>query len=124
MGYNQEVTTVKYVLLLFGTTQDVQHWEEMTEEARAQQYAQVGRWFAEHRGRIGDSNQLQPPQTATSVRFASDGQPLVTDGPFLEGNEVIGGYIEIDVADLDEALQMAKTWPGRGNFEIRPIIEH
>jgi hypothetical protein len=47
----------------------------------------------------------------------------VSDGPFLEGNEVIGGYIEIDVADLDEALQMAKTWPGRGIVEIRPVIE-
>ena len=114
---------MKYVLLLFGTLQDVQRWEEMTEEARAQQYAQVGRWFAEHHTNIGGSQQLQPAHTATSVRFASDGQPLVTDGPFLESNEVIGGYIDIDVADLDEALLLAKTWPGRGVVEIRPIIE-
>lgn len=115
---------MKYVLLLFGTTQDVERWERMTEEERAQQYAQAGRWFAEHRAKIGGSHQLQPAHTATSVRFASDGRPLVTDGPFLEGNEVIGGYIEIDVADLDEALQMAKTWPGRGTVEIRPVIDH
>lgn len=115
---------MRYVLLLFGTSQDVQRWEEMTEEARAQQYAQVGRWFAEHHTNIGGTQQLQPAHTATSVRFASDGQPMVTDGPFLEGNEVIGGYIEVDVADLDEALLLAKTWPGRGIVEIRPIIEH
>lgn len=115
---------MKYVLLLFGTTQDAQRWEEMTEEARAQQYEQAGRWFAEHRSKIGGTQQLQPAHTATSVRFASDGQPYVTDGPFLEGNEVIGGYIEVNVADLDEALHMAKTWPGRGTVEIRPIIEH
>jgi hypothetical protein len=57
------------------------------------------------------------------VRFASDGEPIVSDGPFLEGNEVIGGYIEIEVADLDEALHMTKTWPGRGTVEIRPVIE-
>jgi hypothetical protein len=115
---------MQYVLLLFGTSQDVQRWEEMTEEARAQQYAQVGRWFAEHHTKIGGSHQLQPAHTATSVRFAPDGQPIVTDGPFLEGNEVIGGYIEVDVSDLDEALLLAKTWPGRGTVEIRPVIEH
>ena len=114
---------MKYVLLLFGTTQDAQRWEEMTEEARAQQYARAGRWFSEHSAKIRGSHQLQPPHTATSVSFASGGEPIVSDGPFLEGNEVIGGYIEIEVADLDEALQMAKTWPGRGTVEIRPVIE-
>ena len=46
----------------------------------------------------------------------------MTDGPFLEGNEVIGGYAEIDVADLDEALRMAKAWPPRGAVEIRPVL--
>jgi hypothetical protein len=47
---------------------------------------------------------------------------MVTDGPYLEGKEGIGGYAEIEVADLDEALRMAKTWPGRGTVEIRPVI--
>ena len=46
----------------------------------------------------------------------------MTDGPFLEGKESIGGYTEIDVADLDEAVRMAKTWPGRGTVEIRPVV--
>jgi hypothetical protein len=48
------------------------------------------------------------------VRLGS-GEPLVIDGPFLEGNELIGGYAEIDVADLDAALAMAKgvAWRGR-----------
>jgi len=55
------------------------------------------------------------------VHFTADGQPLITDGPFVEGTEVIGGYAEIDVADLDEALQMAKTWPA-GGVEIRPVV--
>jgi hypothetical protein len=40
----------------------------------------------------------------------------------MEGKEAIGGYAEIDVADLDEALRMAKTWPGRGAVEIRPVM--
>jgi len=49
----------------------------------------------------------------------------VKDGPFLEGKELIGGYCEIDVADLDEALELARTWPGRTRaVEIRPVVPH
>jgi hypothetical protein len=84
-------------------------------------YAEVGAWFAEHRSRIGATNQLQGPETATTVRFGPDGPPTVIDGPFLEGKEAIGGYAEIEVSDLDEALRMARTWPGRGAVEIRPV---
>jgi hypothetical protein len=47
----------------------------------------------------------------------------VIDGPFLEGNELIGGYAEIEVADLDEALAVAKAWPGGGAVEIRPVMQ-
>ncbi|HET7077062.1 MAG TPA: YciI family protein [Chloroflexia bacterium] len=114
---------MKYVLLFCGTRAQQQAWEDMTEEARAQQYERVGRWFAENRAKLGPSNQLQPPQTATTVRFQDSGEPLVHDGAFIEGNEVIGGYAEINVADLDEALHLAKTWPARGTVEIRPVME-
>jgi hypothetical protein len=114
---------MKYVLLFCGTREQQQAWENMTEEARAQQYERVGRWFAENRAKLGPSNQLQPPQTATTVRFPEAGEPLVHDGAFIEGNEVIGRYVEITVADLDEALHLAKTWPARGTVEIRPVME-
>jgi hypothetical protein len=113
---------MKYVLLFCGTREQQQAWEEMTEEARNAQYAQVGRWFAENAARIGPGNQLQGPHTATTVSFEGDGDPILRDGPFIEGNEVIGGYVEITVADLDEALRLAKTWPGGGTVEVRPVI--
>lgn len=113
---------MKYVLLFCGTREQQQAWEEMTEDARNAQYAQVGRWFAENAARLGSGNQLQGPHTATTVSFQGDGDPIVRDGPFIEGNEVIGGYVEITVADLDEALRLAKTWPGGGTVEVRPVI--
>ena len=113
---------MKYVLMFCGRTpQDAAAWETMSEEARAQRDARVGQWFAEYRSKIGGAVQLQAAHTTTSVHFTTDGRPLITDGPFLEGTEVIGGYAEIDVADLDEALQMAKTWPA-GGVEIRPVV--
>jgi len=46
---------------------------------------------------------------------------VITDGPYVEGKEVISGFAEIDVADLDEALRLVKTWPGCPLVEIRPI---
>ena|SRR5205809_7196986 len=113
---------MKYVLLFCGTDEDAAAFEALSPEELRVRYAQVGAWFAVHRSRIGGTNQLQGPDTATSVRFGPDGSPVVTDGPFLEGKEAIGGYAEIEVADLDEALRMAKTWPGRGTVEIRPVV--
>jgi hypothetical protein len=113
---------MKYVLLFCGTLEQQQDWENMSEEARNTQYTQVGRWFAENAAKIGPGNQLQSPHTATTLRFQSDEEPIVRDGPFIEGNEVIGGYTEINVADLDEALHLARSWPARGTVEIRPVM--
>jgi hypothetical protein len=113
---------VKYVLLFCGTDDDATAFAALSEVELKERYALVGRWFAEHRSRIGASNQLQGPETATSVRFGPTGTGVVTDGPFLEGKERIGGYAEIDVTDLDQALEMARTWPGRGTVEIRPVV--
>jgi hypothetical protein len=113
---------VKYVLLFCGTDEDAAAFAALSEVGLKERYEQVGRWFAENRTRIGGTNQLDGPQTATSVRFGTGDKPVVTDGPFLEGKEQIGGYAEIEVADLDEALEMARTWPGRGTVEIRPVM--
>lgn len=112
---------MKFVLLFCGTDEDAAAFAGMSEAELAQRYQEVGGWFARHQDRIGGTNQLQAPDTATCVRFGT-GPAVVTDGPFMEGKEQIGGYAEIDVADLDEALEMAKTWPGRGTVEIRPVM--
>src|SRR5689334_22617770 len=113
---------MKYVLLFCGDADDAAAFAALTPDELRARYAEVGAWFAEHRAKIGGSNQLQGPETATSVRFGPDGPPVVTDGPYLEGKEAIGGYAEVDVANLDEALRMARTWPGRGTVEIRPVM--
>ena len=67
---------------------------------------------------------LHPTSTATSVRVR-DGRPLITDGPFAETREQLGGFFLIDVPNLDEALDIAARIPaGRwGTVEVRPVIE-
>jgi hypothetical protein len=67
---------------------------------------------------------LHPTSTATSVRIR-DGKRLVTDGPFAETREQLGGYYLIDAKDLDEAISIAARVPGarKGTVEIRPVLE-
>ena len=75
-------------------------------------------------GHYLDASPLHPVATATSVRVR-DGQRIVTDGPFAETREQLGGYYLIDARDLDEALSIAaRVPPARfGTIEIRPVME-
>ena len=77
--------------------------------------------MVDHADKIRGGNKLQPAHTATTVRLDSGDEPVITDGPFVEGKEVVSGYTEIEVADLDEALRMVRTWPGCPIVEIRPL---
>lgn len=112
---------MKYVFLFCGTAEQQQAWDAMSREELSIQYEKAGRWFAEYGAKIGSRGQFQPLHTATTVVF-QNGEPIVRDGPFIEGNEIIGGYAEVNVADLDEALRLAKAWPGNA-VEIRPVVE-
>src|SRR5437660_10626226 len=114
-----EVTHMKYVLLFCGTEDDAHRYDTMSASALEAQLAQVGAWFADPRIRGG--MRLAPGSTATTVRFGNNGDPLVTDGPFIEGKEDIGGWAVVEVAHLDEALAMAKAWPGKGVVEVRAV---
>lgn len=75
-------------------------------------------------GQYLDASPLHPVATATSVRVR-DGRRLVTDGPFAETREQLGGYYLIDAADLDEAIRIAERIPPArfGTVEIRPVME-
>jgi hypothetical protein len=116
-----EVTAMKYVLLFCGTEDDVRRYESLSQADLDAQLARVGAWFADPRIRGG--MRLAPGPTATTVRFSGDGEPLVTDGPFIEGKEDIGGWAIVEVAHLDDALAMARSWPARGVVEVRPVHE-
>jgi hypothetical protein len=89
-------------------------------------FQKVGVWWAEHEraGRIkaGMGRKLQDADTAKTVRPDNGSGALVTDGPFIEAKEVIGGYALLNVPDMDAAVELAKTWPGpAATIELRPI---
>ena len=76
------------------------------------------------RGLLEGGEALQPTSTATTVRVR-DGERLITDGPFAEAREQLGGYYLLNCKDLDEALECAAKIPGaqHGAVEVRPIME-
>ena len=112
---------MKYVLLFVETEQFENDLRAMSQADRDRAYGLVGKWLADHADKITGGKKLRPADTATTVRLDRGSEPLITDGPFVEGKEVISGYSEIDVADLDEALRMVSTWPGCPIVEIRPL---
>src|SRR5205823_3896300 len=114
---------MKYVLLFGGTMEGIDQLEGGARGEAMADYEQSGQWFEKYSkaGKVVGGHELQGPSTATTVS-RRDGKVTVTDGPFIESKEVIGGFAIIEVDDLDEALAMAKEWPG--TVEIRPIIDH
>jgi hypothetical protein len=111
---------VRYVLLFVDTEQFANDLEAMEPAERARAYGKVAEWMATNASKIRGGNKLMAPETATTVRL-DRGEPVVVDGPFVEGKEVVSGYTEIEVADLDEALRMVATWPGCPIVEVRPV---
>jgi hypothetical protein len=111
---------VKYLLMLCS---DV---SETDPEAAAAAMAGCGDWTEEmhRRGVLRDSRGLRPASDATTLRVRED-QVLLSDGPFAETKDQIGGYTLIECADLDEAIDVAAQhpWARFGQIEVRPIWE-
>jgi len=114
---------MKYMLLIYDQEQD---WQSFTDEQRAEHMTEYIALARDLRaaGKLIDANPLKPTSTATSVRIR-DEQPLITDGPFAETREQLGGYFLIEADNLDEAIGYAARIPAAkyGTVEVRPIGE-
>jgi hypothetical protein len=112
---------MKYMVLI---ASDGETWANIDAAEREQIYARILAWWEERSvaGQILEGHQLQPVDTATTVRIDRDGAATVTDGPFVEAKEMVGGYAIIDVPDLDAAIGLARTWPAPDLLEIRPLV--
>jgi hypothetical protein len=114
---------MRYLLLIYGTPFDP---SEVSAEVMAGQNAAYAEFTRDvmARGIMQSGEALQPGTAATSVRVR-DGETLVTDGPFAETKEELGGFYLFDCRDLDEAIELAARIPGarQGTIEVRPILE-
>ena len=114
---------MKYMLLCYD---DENAWKKAGVEAHQDALKEAVGLTHElnERGQYLTASPLQPISTAVSVRVR-EGKRNVTDGPFAETREVLGGYYVIDVQNLDEAIAIAARHPGArlGTVEIRPMVE-
>lgn len=111
---------MKYMLLIYGAE------DAWTEAEREQCYKDSTDLTHELKasGRYLGASPLQPVATATSLQVRN-GKRLVTDGPFAETREQLGGYFMVEARDLDEAIAIAARIPSakKGTVEIRPVVE-
>jgi hypothetical protein len=118
---------VKYALLIYG---DQSQWASLGEEEKARlREEEMPRWISlfEELGKADpdvSGYELDEGVTAKVVRVR-DGERIVTDGPFAETKEVMGGVFLTDLPDLDEAIRLASLIPSaaNGSIEIRPVVE-
>ena len=114
---------MKFMLLIY---HDEQRWNELKESERQEMYGEYRnlREQLQSRGEFLSGSQLEPSAAATSIRIRDD-EELVTDGPFAETHEQIGGYFLIEAKDLDGAIAVAKQIPSArmGAIEVRRLLE-
>jgi len=111
---------MKYMLLIYMGE------DAMNQAEREQCYADSTQLCHDlnAQGRFISANPLHPVASATSLRIR-EGKRLITDGPFAETREALGGYFMVDAQNLDEAINIASRIPGakKGTVEIRPVLE-
>lgn len=111
---------MKYMLLVYT---DEKSWSDGERDRCYAESAQLCHDL-QSRGQYVSANPLQPVATATSVKVR-DCKPVITDGPFAETREQLGGYFLVEAADLNEAIKIAARIPGarKGTIEVRPLLE-
>jgi hypothetical protein len=114
---------MQYLLLIYEAEAD---WNALAEGARQKiykQYMDLVDDLQKNGGKYLGGHQLQPIGTAKTVRIRN-GKKAVTDGPFAETKEQLGGYFLVEAKDLDEAMAIAARIPGAqmGSIEVRPVV--
>ncbi len=115
---------MKYLALIYG---DAERWDSM-DEGQQQAVRDQYRAFAQEAGQRGalvDGFELEAASTATTLRSGDNG-PIVTDGPFAETKEQLGGYYLLECGSLDDAIELASKIPAArhdGAVEVRPVSE-
>ena len=114
---------MKYLLLMYADESIGSNWSEEERQAAAKTWAAFRKEMSAS-GVLISSNGVAPDTSATTIRVRND-KTMITDGPFAETHEQLGGFYIVDVKDLDEAINVAARIPPacKGTVEIRPVME-
>jgi hypothetical protein len=113
---------MEYLLLIYHTEKEYENLPAAEREPMHAEYRALMEQLSA-KGKLRGGNQLARTELATTVRMR-DGKRALTDGPFAETKEQLGGYFLVDAADLDDAIAIAAKIPGArsGSVEVRPVI--
>jgi hypothetical protein len=116
---------MRFAMLICG---DDQEWSNLSPEDEQDVMKLIYGWYERWQptGKILEGGaELQPRETAKTVRAGANGEPVITDGPYVELKEVVGGIVLLECDDIDEAAGIAATWPlaaGMSALEVRPLM--
>ena len=116
---------MKFALLICG---DDAEWSNLPADEEQDLMKEIYGWYERWQptGKIADGGaELQPRTTARTIRSGAGGAPVVTDGPYLELKEVVGGIVIIEAGSMEEAVEIGATWPsgaGMTAVEVRPLM--
>jgi hypothetical protein len=116
---------MRYMLIFFA---DEDAWMALSNDDREAAITHIGAWYTEQAraGRIVEGCRLRSRAEAVTVRLGPAGRsqkPEIASGPLSPTPESIGSYAIINVANADEAIDVAAAWPGGGAVEVRPLLE-
>jgi hypothetical protein len=103
---------MRYVLFNWLSPEDIADWETWTPEQQRADAQRHGDWFAKHRDHVVGGEELDEPRTVKTLRRGRQTEGIVvTDGPYVEAKELLGGFVILEAASIEEAVEIASDWP-------------
>ena len=119
---------MRYVLMNWVHPDDVTAWERMSAQEQQADVQRHVEWFRKHREHIAGGEELDLPQTVKTLRPGRQGEGVViTDGPYIETKELLGGFVILEADSMDQALEIAAEWPSlatqpNGTVQLQPVF--
>lgn len=118
---------MRYVLFNWLSPDDLSAWKGWTPEEQRADVQRHTEWFGRHREHVVGGEELDEPRTVKTLRPGRQGEGIVvTDGPYVESKEILGGFVIIEAADMDEAVAIASEWPSlrslpNATVQVQPV---
>ncbi len=116
---------MRYVIFNWVHPDDAAAWEAMTEDEQAADVARHREWFRAHGAKVVGGEELDAPKSVKALRPGRQGEGVVvTDGPYVETKEILGGFVIVETDTIDEAVAMAREWPSLANQPNATVQVH